>query len=69
MIEDYVLSITLKAFEERLSAPQFMRVQRSYLVNLEKLDEVGEVYLKLGKLQVPYTKGYREELLKRLRTA
>lgn len=66
--KEYVLAITLKAFEERLSAPQFMRVQRSFLVNLEKLDEVGEVYLQLGKPQVPYSKGYKDELLKRLRT-
>lgn len=65
--KEYVLAITLKAFEERLSAPQFMRVQRSYVINLEKLDEVGEVYLKSGKHQIPYSKGYKEELLKRLK--
>ncbi len=65
---DHMLAITLKAFEERLSAPQFMRIHRSHLVNLEKLDEVGEVYLRLGKHQVPYSKSYKEELYRRLRT-
>lgn len=63
---EFVLAITLKAFEERLHAPQFMRIHRSYLVNLKMLDEVGDVYLQLGKHQVPYSKSYKEELLKRL---
>lgn len=64
--KEFVLAITLKAFEERVRAPQFMRIHRSYLINLKMLDEVGEVYLRLGKHQVPYSKGYKEELLKRL---
>ena len=65
--KEYVLSLTLKAFEERLQAPEFMRVHRSHLINLDKIDEVGEVYLKLGKHQVPYSKSYKEELYRRLK--
>ncbi|WP_221622306.1 LytTR family transcriptional regulator DNA-binding domain-containing protein [Larkinella rosea] len=32
--KEYLLSVTLKTIEEKLSQPFFMRIHRSYLVNL-----------------------------------
>ena len=66
--KSFLLSLTLKLFTERLShAPDFIRVHRSYLINLQRLEEVGTLYLKVGKQQIPISKAYRESLMERIK--
>jgi DNA-binding LytR/AlgR family response regulator len=59
---------TMKSLEEKLPAPTFMRIHRSYIVNLEKISAVvGNMVEVLEKGQpklLPIGKNYREELEK-----
>ncbi len=63
----HVLSSTLKAMEEKLPASQFMRVHRSYMVNISKLEVVSDGHLEIGRKVIPLSKTYKEPLFGRLR--
>ena len=59
---------TMKSLEEKLPQPTFMRIHRSYIVNLEKINAVVgnmvEVTEKGQPKLLPVGKNYREELEK-----
>ncbi|MFT4092056.1 MAG: LytTR family DNA-binding domain-containing protein [Niabella sp.] len=59
--EQSILSLTsLKALEERLPASKFMRVHRSYIVQLEKINAIGKTSLFISKKEIPVGEQYRE---------
>jgi DNA-binding LytR/AlgR family response regulator len=66
--KDYVLAVTLKAIEEKLPAKLFLRIHRSYIVNITHIDEVTEGNVKIAEHTIPMGAGMREILLKGLRT-
>lgn len=66
--KEYLITLPLKSFSEKLAADQFLRVHRSYMVNLSKVDELAEEYVVIGKKMIPVSKNYREEVARRLRT-
>ncbi|MEP7321204.1 MAG: LytTR family DNA-binding domain-containing protein [Saprospiraceae bacterium] len=59
---------TMKSLEEKLPTPMFMRIHRSYIVNLEKISAVvGNMVEVIEKGQpklLPIGKNYRDELEK-----
>jgi len=66
--KEYLLVITLKDLNEKLPSQHFIRIHRSFIINIAQLDEVGNSYVVVAKKTIPLSKGYREELLKRLQT-
>ncbi len=64
----FVLATTLKTMQERLSKLVFLRVHRSYMVNITKLDVVAENHLEIGRKVIPIAKMHRGTLLSRLQT-
>ncbi len=67
--KEFLVTQTLGKFSETFETiPAFMRVHRSFLVNLEHVEEIGELYLHIGKKQIPFSKSSRDELMKRLRS-
>lgn len=61
----YMVSKTLKEFEERLSKANFTRPHQSYMVNLkfiDKYDKSGVIYLKSGK-KIPVSSRKKEDFL------
>lgn len=67
--KDYLLGVPLGSFEERLQVRQFMRVHRSYVVNVSKIDELSDncTFLIIGKSHIPVSKSYQDELMNRLK--
>ena len=59
---------TMKSLEQKLPDTQFMRIHRSYIVNIEKINAIignmVEVMEKNQAKHLPIGKNYREELLK-----
>lgn len=51
--------ITLKALVERLPARQFMRVHRSFIINLSGIESFGRGLIQLGGYTVPVSERYR----------
>jgi DNA-binding LytR/AlgR family response regulator len=66
--KEYLLSVTLKTIEEKLSMQYFMRIHRSYLINITHVDEVSESYVTIVQKQIPLGSGMREQLMHRMQT-
>ncbi|MBD2705408.1 response regulator [Spirosoma sp. BT702] len=66
--KEYLLTTTLKVMEDKLPVAYFLRVHRSYLVNLTQVDEVGEGHIGIGGKTIPLSHLLREALLKRIQT-
>ncbi len=65
---EYLVTQTLKKFSEELAAvPELLRVHRSYIVNLTHVEEIGELYLLVGKTKIQVSRSMRDELLNRLK--
>ena len=66
--QKHIVYLTLKALSERLPFAHFVRVHRSYIVNLHRIEAVEDHMLKLGTHQIPVGKSYQEEFTRRLRS-
>lgn len=62
----YAIHNTLKAVEERLPSPHFIRVHRSYIVAVQKIDTVRDGSLVIAGKPVPVADAYRAALNKRM---
>ncbi|HVG42885.1 MAG TPA: LytTR family DNA-binding domain-containing protein [Chitinophagaceae bacterium] len=62
----HVLHSTLKSIEEKLPPSKFIRVHRSYIVSLNKIDFIQEGVISIGKASVPVADTYRSTLNKKL---
>jgi DNA-binding LytR/AlgR family response regulator len=65
---EYVLSITLKTIEEKLTNHIFLRVHRSYIVNLSHIDAVADDHVIINQKAMPVSEGLKEKLLQRIQT-
>jgi two-component system response regulator LytT len=55
------LSLTsLKALEEKLPSSKFMRVHRSFIVNLDKIGAVTRNTIQIGSITIPVSDQYKE---------
>jgi len=65
--QKHIVGGTLKSIEERLPFRHFVRVHRSYIVNLHRVEAIADNMLKLGHYEVPVSRPYQEEFSQRLR--
>jgi DNA-binding LytR/AlgR family response regulator len=64
--KNYITYSTLKNMEEKLVGPNFLKVHRSYIVNITKIDDIrGNTIYLLGN-QIPIGKGHKDEVAARL---
>lgn len=59
---------SLRALEERLPAAQFMRVHRSFIVNLSCIDAVSRLSVQIGEAAIPLGVQYKEPFGEFLKT-
>ena len=58
-----VMSImSLKTLEEKLPAPRFKRIHRSFLVQMNKVNSISKSVLTIGSTELPIGESYKEEL-------
>jgi DNA-binding LytR/AlgR family response regulator len=62
----FTIHTTLKAVEERLQATKFLRVHRSYIIAVNKIDTVRDGTLVINGKSVPVADAYRASLNKRM---
>lgn len=66
--QKHIVYLTLKALIERLPFAHFVRVHRSYIVNMRRIEAIEDNMLKLGPYEVPVGKSYQEEFSRHLRS-
>lgn len=65
---EYLLSITLKTIEEKLSVDHFVRIHRSYIANITQIEEVAESHVVIAQKSIPLSAGLKDHLLERIQT-
>ncbi|WP_314510869.1 LytTR family DNA-binding domain-containing protein [Xanthocytophaga agilis] len=61
-----VTRMTMKSLEENLPVSQFVRVHRSYIVALDKIDCIRNQKIKLGEVFIPISEHYSEAFLSKI---
>ena len=62
----YITHNTIKNLEEKISRESFMKVHRSYIINITKIDDIRENDLYIKGNEIPVSKAHKPEVLKRL---
>ncbi len=62
----FAIHTSLRAMEQRLPANKFLRVHRSYMVAIDKIDTIQEGVLIINNKPVPVADAYRATLNKRM---
>ena len=62
----HVVHATLKSIEEKLPSIKFLRVHRSYIVAINKIDFIQEGTIAIGKTTIPVADTHKANLNKRL---
>ena len=66
--EKYLLTCTLKVMGQKLPKVTFVRVHRSFIINISKLDVLADGHLEIGRKVIPISKTFKEDLLVRIQT-
>ncbi|MFL5740728.1 MAG: LytR/AlgR family response regulator transcription factor [Flavisolibacter sp.] len=62
----HVVHATLKSIEEKLPPSKFIRVHRSYIVAINKIDYIQEGTISIGKTTIPVADTHKSNLNRRL---
>jgi DNA-binding LytR/AlgR family response regulator len=57
---------TIKKIEEKLSGQKFVRIHRSFIVNIAQITNVSVTNLEINKKIIPISETYKDVLLQRL---
>lgn len=62
----HIVYSTMKAIEEKLPAPTFMRIHRSFIINREKIQQIEGGSVIVNSKQIPISKTYQDQLFESL---
>ncbi len=58
----YTVLSTMKGFDQRLPSEQFLRVHKSYIVNLQKVEHYTSKLITLGDQKIPISRNRKKDL-------
>ena len=64
--DQFVVHSTMKDTEARLPSDKFVRVHRSYIISLDKVEIVDENTVLIKEKIIPIGKSYKEAFMKKL---
>ena len=69
--DKYMIHFTMRALEDKLPSKQFLRVHRSYIINLNNIHSIGDNTINIKTSikptnDIPIGKLYKDKLLKEL---
>lgn len=64
--KDIITYTTITSMEEKLPSNKFIRIHRSYVVAIDKIDAFTTSDVKIGKTEIPIGRNYKNEVIKRL---
>lgn len=65
--QKYLIVCPLNSFCQKMESKDFLRVHRSYVVNIKKLDAVADSHLEINRKVIPISKMYKEDLMRSIR--
>lgn len=63
----YTFSNNMKSVHEQLQRPEFIRVHKSYVVNLHAIDSIEGNMLKLGNHEIQMSKEHKNDVINRIK--
>jgi two-component system response regulator LytT len=64
--KNYIVHSTLKKIEDKLPKDLFLKVHRSYIINIKKIIDIEDNSVLIGKDIIPVSRAKRPELMKKL---
>ncbi len=64
--KNYTVHSTLKKIEDKLSGSSFLKIHRSYIINIKKIIDIEDNSVLIAKDVIPISRSNRPELMKRL---
>lgn len=61
--KEHLLVMTLKDIEEKLTSQHFLRIHRSFIVNLYHIDEIATSHVVIAKKAIPLSAELKKQLL------
>lgn len=62
-----IIRSTLSDFQKILPQEHFIQTHRSYVVNISFIEKIGGDFAQLAGINIPISRGFKEDLLKRLK--
>jgi DNA-binding LytR/AlgR family response regulator len=62
----YVIHATMKAMEIKLMHPSFVKVHRSYIINISKIAYIEDNSIVIDKKLIPISRAHKADLLEKL---
>ena len=53
---------TMKSFENELPADRFLRVHKSYIINIDKVERFNSKFAEIGTTKIPLSRNKQEDL-------
>jgi two-component system LytT family response regulator len=64
--ETHLVLSTMKAFENELPGDKFIRVHKSFIVNIDKVERFNSKFAEIGTTKIPLSRNKKEDLAKAL---
>lgn len=64
--KEHLIVSTLKELDEKLVAKNLMRIHRSFIINLNHIDEIATSHVVIGKKAIPISSELKKELLQHI---
>lgn len=62
----YIVHNTIKNLEEKMNRKAFMKIHRSYIVNIQKVDNIRENVLLIRGTELPISKAHKADVIQRI---
>jgi DNA-binding LytR/AlgR family response regulator len=62
----YIVHSTMKGFQSKLPADKFVRVHRSYIVNVDKVSSIENLFVVINNKYIPIGASYKDDFMNRL---
>ena len=54
----------MKGFEKELPVGKFIRVHKSYIINLDRVEKFNSKFAEIGTTKIPLSRNKKEEIVK-----
>jgi DNA-binding LytR/AlgR family response regulator len=67
--ESHLVLSTMKGFEKELPESKFIRVHKSYIINLDRVEKFNSKFAEIGTTKIPLSRNKKEEIVKAIENA
>ncbi len=67
--DNHLVLSTMKSFENELPKEKFIRVHKSFIVNIDKIEKFNSKFAEIGPHKIPLSRNKKEDLVKAIESA